>query len=71
MFDGHGFFGSGFMWLFWILIIAAIFLLTKGMPGSRNNATSSENHMDILRKRLASGEITSDEFESLSKDLEK
>ena len=32
MFDGHGFgFGGGFMWLFWILAIAAIAWAVKAV----------------------------------------
>ena len=71
MFDGHGFFGGGFMWLFWVLILAAIFLLFKGVSGNSKNASSSESPMEILRKRYASGEISDEEFESRKKELEK
>ena len=71
MFDGHGFFGGGFMWLFWVLILAAIFLLLKGVSGNSTNASSSESPMEILRKRYASGEISDEEFESRRKELEK
>ena len=68
--DGHGFFGGGFMWLFWILIIAAIFLVLKSLSGS-GTSSPSESPMDILRKRYAAGEISREDFESRRKDLEK
>ena len=70
MFDGHGFFGGGFMWIFWILAIVVIIALFRGVSGSGTSATS-ESPMEILRKRYANGEISDEEFEHLRKELEK
>jgi putative membrane protein len=73
MFGEHGWFGfgGGFMWIFWILIIAAIFLLFRGFSGSNSNSAPSESPMEILRKRYASGEISDEEYEHRRKELEK
>ena len=73
MFSGHEGFGfvGGFMWIFWILIIVAIFVMTKGILASGSNASSSENSLEILKKRYANGEITDEEFEHRRKELEK
>jgi putative membrane protein len=59
--------GSG-MWLFWILVIAfVVFFVARRAetPGSE-----SETPMEILRKRLARGEITEEEFDRLKKKIE-
>ena len=71
MFDGHGSFGGGFMWLFWIVIIVAFFMLVKGIMAGGSSSSQPESPMEILRKRYAAGEITKEQYESMRKDLEK
>ena len=70
-YDGH-FWGGGFMWIFWILVIVGIFFLFQSsMKGDSNNTSSnSESAMEILKKRYARGEIDEDEFERRKKELE-
>jgi len=74
MFDHEGamFFGGGFMWLFWILLIAILFVAIKGIVGTNSEGKSSQNEtpMDILKKRYARGEIDEEEFERRRKELE-
>lgn len=70
---GHGvFFGGGFMWLFWILIVAAVVFLflsiTKG--GNNNTEIDRERPLEILQKRYARGEIEKEEYEQRRKELE-
>lgn len=73
MFGDHVGFGFGgvFMWIFWVFIIVAIFVLVKSFSAGGSSASSSESPMEILRKRYAKGEISDDEFEHRRKELEK
>ena len=70
-YDGH-FFGGGFMWLFWILMIAGIFFvfqtMTKGK--SENSSSDKESPLEILKKRYARGEMEEEEYERRRKELE-
>ncbi len=69
-YDGH-FFGGGFMWIFWLLIIAGIFFLFQNMAkGSSGGSSDKETPMEILKKRYARGEIDEEEFERRRKELE-
>lgn len=54
------------MMLFWIVLIAIGFYLLHRFINDRKKELSS---MEILKIRLAKGEITLDEFEQLSKKL--
>lgn len=69
--EGH-FFGGGFMWLFWILIIAGIFFIFQAMAkgGSGNSLPDKESPLEILKKRYARGEIEEEEYERRRKELE-
>jgi putative membrane protein len=71
--------GSGFGWgmtmfgvlmmvLFWGGIAVAFVYLARSLGRSRPRQV--ESAMDILRRRLAAGEITSEEFEHVSKVLQ-
>ncbi|MBR9653603.1 SHOCT domain-containing protein [Thalassovita aquimarina] len=66
---GYGIFGGLMMLLFWAVIIVGIVFavrwLSEGQKdGSRNDA------MEILRQRLAKGEIDEDEYARRKKALE-
>ena len=80
MFDGsvgHGLFGGGFMWLFWILLIVIMIYIFKGFGGrqTRDDPDAKkeglENALEILRRRYAEGEIDEAEFERRKKELQK
>ncbi len=69
--DGFGM-GSdgGFMWLFWIFLIAVIVWAVKTVVGSGNSPTDKgKSALDILQERYARGEIDQEEFEQKRKDL--
>ena len=68
---GYGYFGFG--WLFQILILVIFFLIIWWMLRSSGNFgfKANESALDILKKRLAKGEIDSKEFERLKKEIEK
>ena len=53
-------------WFFWVLFVLWIFATPYDIPGQRNSMSA----MDILRKRLASGSITKEEFTERKELLE-
>lgn len=53
-------------WILWLLLLIWIFILPYDIPGSRNK---KDTPVDILKKRLASGEITLEEYQNLKKTL--
>lgn len=72
--DGSGmWFGGGFMWIFWILLIVLIVWAVKAATGTgtgSNNSDSYESPLEILKKRYARGEIDEAEYERRRKELE-
>ena len=70
MWGNHWMFG-GFMWLFWIGILVALFFLVKWIvqqkPGEHR---TGDDALDILKKRYARGDIGKEEFEQKKKDLQ-
>lgn len=59
-YDGH--FGGMHLiwWIIWIVVFIWIFILPYNIPYQR---TKKEDPMVILKKRLAKGELTKEEFE--------
>ncbi len=67
---GYGMYGLGLGWLFQLLIFAAFILviwwiLKKGARGQEGSAD------DILKKRLARGELTKRQYEELKAEIAK
>jgi putative membrane protein len=64
--------GIGFGWLFQILMFVAFFLIVWMVIKSNPNLGKSTKGkpIDILRRRLAKGEITKKEYEELKKEIE-
>ncbi|MBI2656552.1 SHOCT domain-containing protein [Candidatus Woesearchaeota archaeon] len=76
MMDGYGMMGYGYFglgWLFQILILVLFFVVIWWMLKSSGSFgfRANESAMDILKKRLASGEISQKEYEALRKEIEK
>jgi len=72
--DGTMWFGGGFMWLFWIVLVVAIMLAVKFVTGSNAGSispTTEASPMAILKKRYAQGEINEDEYNRLKRELKK
>lgn len=77
MMDGYGMgggfgFGGGFMILWWIVIIAVVFMLVKWLVSSYGTSGKSgrENTaMEILKERYARGEIDEQEFQKRKREL--
>lgn len=69
MWGNHWMFG-GFMWLFWIGLLVALFFLIKSLVQQRPaEHKTGEDALEILKKRYAKGEIGKEEFEQKKKDL--
>ncbi len=65
--------GGGFMWIFWLMILILIVIFIKYLLNERGESTQErkETAMEVLEKRLASGEIDTVEFERLKRELER
>jgi putative membrane protein len=68
MFYSNHYWGMNFIWWFvWIVMILWIFAIPYNIPGQRNKKNSP---LDILQKRFASGQITTEEYQEKKKILE-
>lgn len=68
-YDGWGFWGMHFFWwLFWIIAIGALFSLFSPVPRSQRHQTTP---LEILQRRYAAGDITSEEYEERKAKLEQ
>ena len=66
--DGGWFWGMHvFWWLFWFLIISAFFSLLTPVPRHK----ARETPLQILQRRYAAGEITTEEYEDRKQRLER
>ena len=65
------FFGGGmFMWIFNIVILGVVvYLAVRFFRNASITGINNETALDILKKRLAKGEITKEAFETLKKDI--
>lgn len=71
MYDGHGLFAGGFMWIFWILLILVIVWAVKAGIGSGGGGSQApRTPLEILKERYAKGEIDRETFERMKKDLD-
>ena len=68
---GWSLFGFIHMFLWWLLIILGIVVLSKWVFGSggRGRTTTGDRALAILRERYARGEIDKQEFEARKHDL--
>jgi putative membrane protein len=78
MWNGYGMHGLGGlgMLLFWALVIAGIVYLVRWYGPTINNSRVSggdgnDNAVSIARERLARGEISPEEYESIKRALER
>lgn len=69
----HYGFGNGgmFMWIIFLIVIGLlIYFIIQARNTKGQTPTQNENHMDILKRRYAKGEISREEYERMKKDLE-
>lgn len=65
-FDGGWFFGMHLLWwLFWIVLIAALFGLFEPVPRKKVRETP----LQVLQRRYATGELSTQEYEERKKRL--
>jgi putative membrane protein len=79
-YGGHGYGMMGGLWpfgmlftaLFWIAVFALVIWAIRRLTASGKTAHApAESHVDILKRRLAAGEITTDEFTRLKKTIDE
>ena len=58
-----------FWWLFWLALIGTAFTTITPVP--RSQLRSGERALDILRRRYAAGQVTTDEYERRKAVLER
>ena len=72
-FDGFGWFGHGFGWLFmvlvWVLVIVGIVTLINWAAAS--SAPRGETPLEIIKARYARGEIGKEEYERMRRELQE
>jgi putative membrane protein len=67
--DWHYFGMHGFWWLFWVaLVLILLFLIFRPVMTSKK---SKDTSIDILRRKYASGDISTEEFEERKRALEQ
>lgn len=67
-YNDYNFWGMNLIWwLIWIVLLFWIFATPYNIPGQR---MKKDSPLDILKKRFASGEINSAEYEEMKKTLE-
>ncbi len=68
LYEGH-FWGMHIIWwIIWVIFLFWIFFTPWDVPGQK---TRKKNPLDILKKRLATGEITTEEFNEKKNLLKK
>jgi putative membrane protein len=70
-YNGYHFLGMHLIWwIVWIALLAWIFFLPLPIP-NKNWGPSEESALDMLQKRYAAGEISTEEYEERKAVLEK
>ena len=72
--DGmNGFFGMGAGWLWWILILIFIILIVwmvvRNTQQRNGRSTKRESAREVLERRYANGEISSEEYRERKQEL--
>ncbi len=67
-YNGNFFGMHGGSWIFWILIAVVVYYF---LINNRAKNPNVDTPMEILKKRLAAGEITKEEFEKLKETLKQ
>ena len=64
MFENSGYMVGmhGFWWMFWLLLVGGLMFFGWGSPGVRGRPLRESPH-EVLRRRLAKGELTPAQYE--------
>ena len=64
MFENSGYMVGmhGFWWMFWLLFVGGLMVFGWGNPGVRGRPLRESPH-EVLRRRLAKGELTPAQYE--------
>lgn len=66
-YEGYHFGGMHlFWWIIWIIILFWIFAIPDDIPGQRKK---KESNFDVLKRKYASGEYTTQEYMERKKNL--
>jgi putative membrane protein len=60
----------GLWWIFWVVLVVALVFIAVARPQGRNRPSRESPH-EILRRRLANGDISEDQYEELKKLLDR
>jgi putative membrane protein len=68
----YGFgYGGMFMWIIFLIVIGLlIYFIVQSQNTKNKTQTQNETPLDILKRRYAKGEISSEEYERMKKELE-
>jgi putative membrane protein len=68
----YGFgYGGMFMWIIFVIVVGLlIYFIVQSQKTNGRTTTPHESPLDILKRRYAKGEITSEEYEKMKKDLQ-
>ena len=58
-----------FWWAFWLILIVSLFSIVTPVP--KNQLRSGERALDILRRRYAAGQVSTEEYEERKAVLER
>lgn len=67
-----GMFFGGYMWLFWLMVIAAIVVVIMSAINTKSSGglKVEDSPIEILKRRYARGEIDEEEFTRRRKQIE-
>lgn len=74
MYFGDGYYMAGMhalWWVFWLIIIVLAFGLLPRSSRRDRSSNEAESPHEILRRRLASGEITREQYEEIKQVLDR
>lgn len=66
---GFGFGGGIFMILWWVVILVAVVLVARWLLSLSTRGRADSSALDILSERYARGEITSEEYERMRREI--